>query len=127
MIKKNGKFLTVIERNQILRKKERKKSLRNALASNLGVPIGSMELGYVTMTAQGFVVHVIHYCFKYELKEFCIHHRNKNDYDNKKVHSFEHQHIAALFTKKLYLISENVVNNVFNKHFNFEDNIFIIK
>ena len=58
------------EKQRIRRKKERKAALRQWICTNLSLRPNAIAIGYITLTPNGCIVHVIHYTFKSELQHF---------------------------------------------------------
>eukprot|EP01083_Nonionella_stella_P182581 657364_1 len=109
MAKSNGVELTDKEKKNISQKKERKKSWRGAIASIINVSVSSLELGYVTVTDTGCIVHVVHYLLKKDL-----HSTNGDD------RNIQYEKLANAFIDKLYVKKAKQMNAAFNEHFSFD-------
>ena len=74
---KNNSPLTKNEKKRIFLKKERKKSLKILLSPSLEIRTSSLELGYVTLTNTGFVIHCVQFAFKNEIFYLCCFYDSK--------------------------------------------------
>eukprot|EP01084_Bolivina_argentea_P063494 115922_1 len=124
MVKKYKNIMSESQREAILKKKECKKSLRKLITSSIKIPETTIELGYVTVTATGCVVHCIHYTLKSELKRFIQDSNGTMVVDDDE--NSEHEYILASkrLTQQIYRARRREVNVAFVKHFDFDIGTF---
>eukprot|EP01083_Nonionella_stella_P019234 53445_1 len=88
--------LTADQKTQIRRRKERKSSLRRSICTELSLRLNAIEIGYITLTPNGCIIHMIHYTFESEAKAFRDAKKLKRVRITKSVDSydFDLEHIA---------------------------------
>eukprot|EP01084_Bolivina_argentea_P193882 332613_1 len=94
------------EMDKILKKKERKEELTRALCAELRIEETCIELGYVKVMSDGFVMHVIHYTSKSALKSW-------NEYADDMCY----EQLAGKFVYRLYNDQKLKVKECFTQHF----------
>ena len=119
--KKNNINLTQKERKWIYKKKERKKSLKRLLCPSLQISQSLLELGYVTLTRTGCIIHCIHFTFKNEINEII------NDINSDEHKIDDKYNNSLIFCKKLYVLYNDEIIESFSKQFGFKKNEIKIK
>eukprot|EP01084_Bolivina_argentea_P057456 104976_1 len=128
--------LTKKQKQQIGDKKERKSSLRRWICTELSLRLNAVEIGYVTLTPNGCIVHMIHYIFESEALAF---QNDKNSNLNSEKNNIKQRErwkgddksflkTAQSFLKYLYQSKSTQINCAFASHFGLfkQDEITVI-
>ena len=123
--------LNVQEKVNMLKFKDLKRKLRLSIAMTFGVSRSCFEVGFVTLTGNGCIIHLVQYVFRDDLKETMM----RLDSKLSEKHGHRHrtttnsiwQDMSSIkFVRTLYRVCEDKVVNTLCRHFDLRTNGFKI-